>query len=127
MKRTTIGLAAGIALAFSAPALHAQQGGQGGQVGGGGQSKTAVKAKTQADIKQGGGQGGGQSKTQVKAKTQADIKQGGGGQLKAQTGTKAGTVMDSKQGPGQGPQSKQLKSGAAGNKAAASKVETRTK
>lgn len=105
MKRTTIGLAASIALAFSTPALYAQQGGQGGQVGGGGQSKTAVKAKTQADIKQ-----------------------GGGGQLKSQTGAKAGTVMDSKQGPGQGPQSKQLKSGAAGNKAAAAyKVETRTK
>ena len=125
MKRITLGLAAGIALAFSAPALHAQQGGQGGQVGGGGQSKSAVKAKTQADVKQGGG---GQQKTQVKAKTQADVKQGGGGQLKSQTGTKAGTVMDSKQGPGQGPQSKQLKSGAAGNKAAAAhKVETRTK
>jgi hypothetical protein len=120
MKRTTIGLAAGIALAFAAPALHGQQGGQGGQVGGGGQSK----AKMQADIKQGGG---GQSKTAAKPRTQADIKQGGGGQLKSQTGTKAGTVMDSKQGPGQGPQSKQLKSGAAGNKAAASKVETRTK
>ena len=76
MKRITLGLAAGFALAVSAPALLAQQ----------------------------------------------------GGQLKSQTGTKAGTVMDSKQGPGQGPQSKQLKSGAAGNKAAAAhKVETRTK
>jgi hypothetical protein len=124
MKRITLGLAAGIALAFPARALHAQQGGQGGQVGGGGQSKSAVKAKTQADIKQGGG---GQQKTQVKAKTQADVKQGGGGQLKSQTGTKAGTVMDSKQGPGQGPQSK-MKASAAGNKAAAAhKVETRTK
>lgn len=112
--RTTIGIAACMALAFSAPALHAQQGGQGGQVGGGGQSK----AKIQADIKQGGG---GQSKSAVKAKTQADIKQGGGGQLKSQTGAKAGTVMDSKQGPGQGPQSKQLKSGAAGSKAASAK------
>jgi hypothetical protein len=77
MQHIALGLAPGLALAFPAPALHAQQ---------------------------------------------------GGGQPRSQAGTKAGKVMDSRQAPGRGPQSKQLKSGAAGNEAAAAyKVETRTK